>query len=1006
MKRFLATMIAIAVALCAAVQPALSQCTINVTDTLRASAVVDVSSTGAYPDDSIDDTQSLQNALDIIDAQGGGLVDITRAGEYMIGDPSTAPVAIEFPTRRWWTQRCALQIGDNTVLRIGPGVVLRMAAGANRSMFCLKKPDPAYRNSNVHIIGQGTIRNDQAQQVDNTGPSFYNGQTFFLFGIDNLEISGLTFDTRGNSNKYAIHFGDVVHATVDRLFGNQLYSDFVHFNGPAEHVYINNIRAISVSGHGDNIIAGIASEGGNLDGPLVTVTGYYPEPTLDADTDPRDFRWIHINDIYTNTAYQPIRLVGRPTDTIRDVIISNVNGNSSNGALIAIGDDGTGAALLVGATMYDITVDTVHGYATAAAGLVQVSGINVKSVVARNLVVSSPTSSAFTFIPANCAYTNGSWTHASLTMTSTGAFTNYRFREGDQIAVTAGTNATKGIYRIARRVSNDAIQLDRTIGASATTNISFSIMSLQSLVLDNVISTPDVGTIGSVINLGASNGGGIGNVAISNSRATLGVGGVFISTGGSNNSIPRLKLSNTETDGLGNSNGVGITIASGSGGSSFIYDEVITQATTGATGRFRYWNGANTIYAVVTSGTFAGANVVTGGTSGATITPPSGASTTYNVSHIRNGAQTIDQDWTFSGITMKNGGYFVQSSNASSLVISYTGWTFDNPGLSSLWQTTAGLLRIQGTGAKCYPAGTSMGQLTSSGTALIQVDDPDYLGTAQKLTPRKGDRVNNVTAVAAPYINGVPAGTGVLRANATQTVGDQWGVSAAPVTFPWGPLYPVHTTATAGVAISSGESGNSYNNSGASGAVPFALPPATVGLTYTFNCVTAQAMHVVPNGIDTIALPSTQAQQTAGYGITTATAGGTMTVKCDKAGQWDTYGGSTATWTAQVNLAVAGPTTLVAGTDKGKIVNVSAATTVTLPAWASGEWYKIVSTGANAVTVKPAAGTDTIFVMSTAARTTNAGGGTVCTAVAGSSIIVKAGSSGQWDVISSKGTWN
>jgi len=1003
MKRFLTTIIAFVIAACAAL-PAHAQCTINVTDMLRASAVVDVSSTGAYPDDGIDDTQALQNALDIIDAQGGGVVNITRAGEYMIGDPSTAPAAIEFTTRRGWTQRCALQIGDDTTLNVGPGVVLRMAAGANRSMLCLKKVDASQRNVNIRIIGQGTIRNDQAQQVDNTGPSFYNGQTFFIFGVDNLEISGLTFDTSGNSNKYAIHFGDVVHATVDRLFGNQLYSDFMHLNGPAQHVLIENIRAISVSGHGDNIIALVSSEGGNLSG--TTVTGYYPEPTLDADTDARDFRWIHVNNIWTNTAYQPIRLVGRPTDTHQDVSITNVNGNSSNGAVIAIGDDGTGAALLVGAMMYDITIDGVYGYATAAAGLVQVSGINVKSVTARNLVVGDPFSSAFTFIPANCAYTNGSWTHASLTMTSSGAFTNYRFKEGDQIAVTAGTNATKGIYRIARRVSNDAIQLDRTIGASATTNISFSIMSLQSLALDGVISDPTVGTMASVINLGASNGGGIGDVKISNSRALLGVSGVFITTGGSNNAIPRLRLSNSESDGLGNSNGVGITIASGSGAGSFIYDEVITQTTTGATGRFRKWDGANTIYATVTSGTFTGANVVTGGTSGATITPPSGASTLYNVSHIRNGAQTVDQDWSFSGITMKNGGYFVQSSNASSLVISYTGWTFDNPGLSSLWQTTTGLLRIQGTGAKCYPSGTSMGQLTSSGTALIQVDDPDYAATAQKLTPRKGDRVNNVTAVVNPYINGVPAGTGVLRANATQTVGDQWGVSAAPVTFPWGPKFPAHTTATAGVAISSGESGNSYNNSGASGAVPFALPPATTGLTYTFNTVTAQALHVVPNGIDTIALPSTQAQQTAGYGITTATAGGTLTVKCDKAGQWDTYGGSTATWTAQVNLAVAGPTTLVAGTDKGKIVNVSAATTVTLPAWAAGEWYKIVSTGANAVTVKPAVGTDTIFVMSTAARTTNAGGGTVCTAVAGSSIIVKAGNSGQWDVISSKGTWN
>lgn len=60
---------------------------------------------------------------------------------------------------------------------------------------------------------------------------------------------------------------------------------------------------------------------------------------------------------------------------------------------------------------------------------------------------------------------DATWTAATKTITSTGAFTNYTFYPGDTIEITDGTNAVTGVYQIASRVSNNAITTTQDIGA-------------------------------------------------------------------------------------------------------------------------------------------------------------------------------------------------------------------------------------------------------------------------------------------------------------------------------------------------------------------------------------------------------------------------------------------------------------------------------------------------------------------------------------------------------------
>lgn len=98
--------------------------------------------------------------------------------------------------------------------------------------------------------------------------------------------------------------------------------------------------------------------------------------------------------------------------------------------------------------------------------------------------------------------------------------------------------------------------------------------------------------------------------------------------------------------------------------------------------------------------------------------------------------------------------------------------------------------------------------------------------------------------------------------------------------------------------VANTDNGKTFTNEGASGAIVFALPAATVGQWYRFKVMAAQELRIDPNGTETIALPSTGAQSAAGKYISADAAGEGVEIECVKAGQWvaNHYIG---TWTAE-----------------------------------------------------------------------------------------------------------
>lgn len=68
------------------------------------------------------------------------------------------------------------------------------------------------------------------------------------------------------------------------------------------------------------------------------------------------------------------------------------------------------------------------------------------------------------------------------TITKATEFAAYTWAAGDRFYVSAGTGAIPGWYTVVARISDDAIQLDRSIGAAATTNISGRLYQANPLI--------------------------------------------------------------------------------------------------------------------------------------------------------------------------------------------------------------------------------------------------------------------------------------------------------------------------------------------------------------------------------------------------------------------------------------------------------------------------------------------------------------------------------------------
>jgi hypothetical protein len=126
---------------------------------------------------------------------------------------------------------------------------------------------------------------------------------------------------------------------------------------------------------------------------------------------------------------------------------------------------------------------------------------------------------------------NGTWTAASRTLTSAGAFTSYTFVEGDQIYITAGTGMTAGWYTIASRIDANSITLvAASTGLSGADNVDTDTDAIGVLGIATIdrpgIGAADMYDVALNIQSGLRSGGGVLRDAIVKWTAA-GAGGYF-----------------------------------------------------------------------------------------------------------------------------------------------------------------------------------------------------------------------------------------------------------------------------------------------------------------------------------------------------------------------------------------------------------------------------------------------------------------------------------------------
>lgn len=89
---------------------------------------------------------------------------------------------------------------------------------------------------------------------------------------------------------------------------------------------------------------------------------------------------------------------------------------------------------------------------------------------------------------------------------------------------------------------------------------------------------------------------------------------------------------------------------------------------------------------------------------------------------------------------------------------------------------------------------------------------------------------------------------------------------------------------TASTNVADAESGKLFNNTGAGAEVPFTLPTAVAGLTYTFVVSDADGIKVTAAAGDTIRLGTT-VSKAAGY-VSAAAIGSTLKITAINATEW------------------------------------------------------------------------------------------------------------------------
>jgi hypothetical protein len=235
-------------------------------------------------------------------------------------------------------------------------------------------------------------------------------------------------------------------------------------------------------------------------------------------------------------------------------------------------------------------------------------------------------------------------------------------------------------------------------------------------------------------------------------------------------------------------------------------------------------------------------------------------------------------------------------SHEGSLVTRIAEAAFDSPYLLCRKGTAARQILV-GT-ATARPLGTVADSAALAGNIGIML----LGGPASQILVASG-----VIAVDAPVYTDAAGKVSATPASGSYLVGTALTAAAGDgsefeclTCFPMPVTSPAITVSAVDATVSAlqANAGIIVSNAGAAAAATFALPAATVGMRVTAVVEAAQELRLDPNGVETIALPSSGVQGAAGKWLVADAVGENVQLVCLTAGTWDCIN-FTGTWTAQ-----------------------------------------------------------------------------------------------------------
>lgn len=205
--------------------------------------------------------------------------------------------------------------------------------------------------------------------------------------------------------------------------------------------------------------------------------------------------------------------------------------------------------------------------------------------------------------------------------------------------------------------------------------------------------------------------------------------------------------------------------------------------------------------------------------------------------------------------------------------------------------------------------GSNKLEYAAAKTAEVYVTDERALAADQYIAVFRicPDNVYRLTAdgVASQYANAYQGASGKVSATpGGRLVGFFLDAAAADgdivrvVPLAHNPAMAVEAVTADRTVLASECDGRCFTTVGATGAVVFALPAATLGMRVRFRVGAAQELRIDPNGTEKISLPSTGVPGAAGKYLTADANGESVDLACTKAGEWTVFG-YTGTWTAE-----------------------------------------------------------------------------------------------------------